>query len=158
MAANGISTLSTKQAKQAAKLALAAADRAAVGNPRDTLDITQLPTQYLVNAIVDNPNQDRDIVVSGGNAMVTFSNVGSGYFASNVSITFLANPTVSGGQSATVGNVYLHTNGAIKSFSLTSTGTGYMNQVPFAARGGNTYIATGNATVSGGLITGRPWV
>lgn len=56
MAANGISTLSTKQARQLAKLNLAAADRAASSNPRATHDITQLPTQYSGNVIVDNPN------------------------------------------------------------------------------------------------------
>jgi len=56
MAANGISTLATKQLKQVAKLDLAASDRAAVGNPRATYDITQLPTQYSGNDIVDNPN------------------------------------------------------------------------------------------------------
>lgn len=56
MAQNGISTLASKEAKQAAKLALAAVNRAADGNARATLDITQLPTQYSGNAIVDNPN------------------------------------------------------------------------------------------------------
>lgn len=56
MAANGISTLSTKEAKQKAKLDLAAAKRAADGNPRATYDITELPTQYSGNDIVDNPN------------------------------------------------------------------------------------------------------
>ena len=56
MAANGISTLLTKQARQIAKLDLAAIDRAAVGNPRATYDITQLPTQYDDNAIIDNAN------------------------------------------------------------------------------------------------------
>jgi hypothetical protein len=56
MSANGISTLSTKQAKQEAKLDLAATDRAAVGNPRATYDITQLPTQYSGNTVVDNTN------------------------------------------------------------------------------------------------------
>jgi hypothetical protein len=56
MAANGISTLSTKEAKQKAKLDLAAIDRLADGNPRATYDITQLPTQYSDNDIVDNPN------------------------------------------------------------------------------------------------------
>jgi hypothetical protein len=56
MAANGISTLETKQLRQIAKLDLAATDRAAVGNPRATYDITQLPTQYDDNAVVDNPN------------------------------------------------------------------------------------------------------
>ena len=56
MAANGISTLETKQLRQKAKLDLAATDRAAVGNPRATYDITQLPTQYNDNTVVDNPN------------------------------------------------------------------------------------------------------
>lgn len=56
MALNGISTLSSKQAKQAAKLSLAQSDRLAAGNPRATLDITQLPTQFSGNTIVDNPN------------------------------------------------------------------------------------------------------
>jgi len=56
MSANGISTLSTKQAKQVAKLDLAATNRAADGNPRATYVISQLPTQYSGNNIVDNPN------------------------------------------------------------------------------------------------------
>ena len=56
MAANGISTLATKELKQKAKLDQAAIDRAAVGNPRATYDITQLPTQYDDNAIIDNAN------------------------------------------------------------------------------------------------------
>lgn len=56
MSANGISTLSTKEAKQKAKLDLAATDRSADGNPRATYDITQLPTQYSGNNVVNNPN------------------------------------------------------------------------------------------------------
>lgn len=56
MAANGISTLATKELRQKAKLDLAAQDRAAKGNPRAVYDITQLPTQYSGNDIVDNPN------------------------------------------------------------------------------------------------------
>ncbi len=56
MAANGISTLATKELKQKAKLDLAATNRAADGNPRATYDITQLPTKYNGNVIVDNPN------------------------------------------------------------------------------------------------------
>ena len=56
MAANGISTLATKEARQIAKLDLAATDRAADGNPRATYDITQLPTQYSDNDVIDNPN------------------------------------------------------------------------------------------------------
>ena len=56
MAINGISTLATKELRQKAKLDLAASDRAADGNPRATYDITQLPTQYDDDAVVDNPN------------------------------------------------------------------------------------------------------
>jgi hypothetical protein len=56
MSANGISTLVSKELKQIAKLDLAATNRTADGNPRDTYDITQLPTQYSGNVIVDNPN------------------------------------------------------------------------------------------------------
>jgi hypothetical protein len=56
MALNGISTLATKELKQKAKLDLAATNRAAVGNPRATYDITQLPTQYDDNDIIDNAN------------------------------------------------------------------------------------------------------
>ena len=56
MSANGISTLATKELKQKAKLDQAAIDRAADGNPRATYDITQLPTQYSGNTLIDNPN------------------------------------------------------------------------------------------------------
>jgi hypothetical protein len=56
MAANGISELATKELKQKAKLDLAATKRATDGNLRATYDITQLPTQYDDNSIIDNPN------------------------------------------------------------------------------------------------------
>lgn len=56
MAFNGISELATKELRQKAKLDLAAAKRAADGNPRATYDIEQLPTQYDDNAIIDNSN------------------------------------------------------------------------------------------------------
>jgi hypothetical protein len=56
MALNGISTLSTKELRQKAKLDLAATKRAADGNPRATYNITQLPTQYTGNAVTDNAN------------------------------------------------------------------------------------------------------
>ena len=56
MAANGISNLATKELRQKAKLALAAANRAADGNARSTYDITQLPTQYVGDNVTDNPN------------------------------------------------------------------------------------------------------
>ena len=70
MAANNISTLATKRARQEAKLALAEADRIArnavePGRYADvTADLTQLPTLYNptgneVNSddpLIDNPN------------------------------------------------------------------------------------------------------
>lgn len=56
MAANGISTLATKELRQKSKLDLSATLRAADSNPRATYDITQLPTQYNDNAVIDNPN------------------------------------------------------------------------------------------------------
>lgn len=74
MAANGISTRSTKQLKQEGKLAIAQAKRQGKVVARDgtisgsldstkpyyrarnTYDITQLPTQYTGNAVTDNAN------------------------------------------------------------------------------------------------------
>lgn len=65
MSANGIAHLSTREARQKAKLDLAASKRAARSGHRDvattaddrfTYDITELPTQYSSNSIVDNAN------------------------------------------------------------------------------------------------------
>lgn len=56
MSLNGISHLPTREARQKAKLDLAAAKRAADGNARSTYDITQLPTQYDGNSVLDNQN------------------------------------------------------------------------------------------------------
>jgi hypothetical protein len=53
---NKIGHLASKELKQKAKLDLAALDRAASSEPRATLDLTTLPTQFAGNAIVDNPN------------------------------------------------------------------------------------------------------
>ena len=53
---NTISALSTKELRQKNKLDLAAKKRAVDNNPRSTYDITQLPTQYNNNDIVNNPN------------------------------------------------------------------------------------------------------
>jgi hypothetical protein len=60
MAANGISTLATKRARQDAKLAAAATKRGTTGR-RDTLNIDQLPTVYDpasndTNDRIDNAN------------------------------------------------------------------------------------------------------
>ena len=46
----------SKQDRQIQKLEIAAVARAADGNARATYDITELPTQYNGNDIIDNPN------------------------------------------------------------------------------------------------------
>lgn len=65
MSANGIAHLSTREARQKAKLDLAATKRQADianrdnvnnANTRYSYDITELPTQYSNNDIVDNTN------------------------------------------------------------------------------------------------------
>lgn len=53
---NKIGRLETKEQRQRAKLDLAALDRDTSGNARSTYDITEMPTQYSGNVIVDNPN------------------------------------------------------------------------------------------------------
>lgn len=76
MSSNGISTLSTKEARQLAKLDIAQAKRqgrvvASDGTISGSINttasyyrdlnvyyITQLPTQYSGNTLVDNPNTD----------------------------------------------------------------------------------------------------
>lgn len=60
MAANGISTLEFKRARQDAKLAAAAIKRSSTGK-RSTLNIDQLPTVYdpasnNTSDVIDNPN------------------------------------------------------------------------------------------------------
>ena len=95
MAANGISTLATKELRQKAKLDLAALDRAADGNPRSTYDITQLPTQYDDNTIIDNPNLDAFAITPGvtqtGIRKVTYT----GYHNDDVAFTDTATATAS---------------------------------------------------------------
>jgi len=59
MAHNGISTLSTKEARQLAKLELAQTKRQGSGPAHRVLqylDITELPTVYSGNTVVNNPN------------------------------------------------------------------------------------------------------
>ena len=48
--------IGTKQDRQIQKLEIAARARASDNNLRSTYDITQLPTQYSGNNVVDNPN------------------------------------------------------------------------------------------------------
>lgn len=56
--ANIIARLETLQERQLAKLNLSQLERQELGNSRPTYDITELPTQYVGNEVVDNPNPD----------------------------------------------------------------------------------------------------
>lgn len=65
MALNGISTTGTKEERQLAKLALAATDRAADGNPRATLDLTQLPNPYNDDTVDPDENANVGGLIEG---------------------------------------------------------------------------------------------
>ena len=52
---NKIARLTTREDRQIAKLDLASLDRAASGQP-STYDLTELPTYYSGDTVVDNPN------------------------------------------------------------------------------------------------------
>ena len=144
MAANGISTLATKELRQIAKLDLAATNRAAVGNPRETYDITQLPTQYDNNSIINNPNEGglvkgrpwatpvvyEDLTFTYGEATISFTLTG-GVF-SNVTCPYGA-----GGYSASSGQIIMPGN-------QLNSGTTPANDILW------NYVCAGN----NGVITG----
>jgi len=95
MAENGISELATKELREKAKLVLAAAKRLAQGNARPYYDITQLPTQYDNDTVVDNPNLAEFTVTPGviraGVKKVTYT----GYHSDDVAFTDTATATAS---------------------------------------------------------------
>lgn len=93
MSANGISTLATKELRQKAKLDLAAAKRAVDGNPRATYDITQLPTQYDNNTVINNPNVGGLVV---GRPWVTTAAAFTFYEASGTTVAISTTQYVSG--------------------------------------------------------------
>lgn len=53
---NKISRLTTLEDRQVAKLELSKLERIALSNPRPNYDILELPTRYVGNTVVDNPN------------------------------------------------------------------------------------------------------
>jgi hypothetical protein len=93
MSANGISTLATKELRQKAKLDRAAIDRAASGEARATYDITQLPTQYNDNAVIDNPNVGGLVV---GRPWITTTSAFTFYEAFGTTATISTTQYVSG--------------------------------------------------------------
>jgi len=111
MSANGIAWLSTKEAKQAAKLALAkakrqgktvAADGTVTGSidttkqyyrARNNYDITQLPTKYNGNGITDNPNTSGLTITPGTIRTGVYKVTYSGYHTDDVAFTNTATAT-----------------------------------------------------------------
>jgi hypothetical protein len=102
MSANGIARLATRELRQKAKLDLAATKRAADAASRDnpvnadtrsTYDITQLPTQYNNNSVINNGNAGGLVIGRpwiGGVAAFTF------YEAFGTTIAISATRYVSG--------------------------------------------------------------
>lgn len=129
MAQNGISTLATKELKQKAKLALAASDRASTGR-RASLDITQLPTQYSGNTVIDNANagglvQGRpwltyNIVTSGLRLFLDAGNAAS--YTSGTTWTDLSANT---NNATLVGSPAFTSAGSSSYFTLTGDGSKY---------------------------------
>lgn len=75
-----------------------------------------------------------------------FSNIGSGYFASNVGITFSAPQLVEG--ILPVGNVHLFGNGAIANVTMINQGYGYTEIPTVTFTGANTYPAHATAILT----------
>ena len=91
---NKIARLATKELRQKAKLDLATLDRIDSGETRTTYDITQLPTQYNDNDVVDNPNYEFTLtpgVTQSGIRKVTYT----GYHNDDVAFTDTATATAS---------------------------------------------------------------
>jgi len=118
MAANGISTLATKELRQKAKLDLAQQNRLTDGNTRAYYDITQLPTQYDDNGIIDNANSGGLVVGRPWKADPTVG--GAGLYRRTYTGYWAIDPTWFDGKTATAGAA---TNG----FALAGTSqTSYM--------------------------------
>jgi hypothetical protein len=101
MAANGISELATKELRQKAKLALAQQDRFADSNTRAYYDITQLPTQYDDNGIIDNTNSGG--LVQGRPWSATPVVDGAGLYRRTYTGYWAIDPTWFDGKTATAG-------------------------------------------------------
>ena len=97
-----------------------------------------------------------------GNLTVTFGNVGTGYYSANVGATISA-PTVAGGVTAVVDQVYLDTNGNIEAVHVSNAGSGYVAPATITFTGANTYAASGTAntnpvSTSANAIVANAWV
>ena len=186
MALNGISELATKELRQKAKLDLAATERAADGNPRATYDITQLPTQYDDNAVVNNANGPIGGTITGITIAtpLTRSDGGNYLTPANVSIQFDLPGTGGGYGSDRATGTPVITSGKLSGITIVSGGSGYAKNTAESVLNGQVLcdifvidstsgspdtreiadIITAGVDVSasdiistGGLVVGRPW-
>lgn len=180
MSANGIAHLSTREARQKAKLDLAATKRAADASNRDNAtnadnrhdyDISQLPTQYYGNGITDNNNADGLVVgrpwISGSPSLKyaagLYRTTYSGYF--NDTPTWFATATATAtavDTSLTIGSIptttsiqflgyFLARTTETYTFYTTSDDASYLWGGSFAAAG----FTTANALVNNGGLHGN---
>lgn len=180
MSANGISHLSSKEARQKAKLALAASNRRNDTSHRDTAtnadsrneyDISQLPTQYYGNGITDNQNGASLTVgrpwISGSPVLKyapgLYRTTYSGYFADVPTWFATATSTATAVDSSLAdGSVpvttsyqylgyFLARTTEPYTFSLTSDDASYMWFGPTAVTG----FTTANALINDGTLHGN---
>lgn len=74
MSLNGIAHLPSRYQRQKAKLELAATNRTADGNPRDTYDITELPTQYANTIVLLKCTSSATMLTNSSEYSITVSN------------------------------------------------------------------------------------
>jgi hypothetical protein len=177
------SGLADKEARQKAKLDLASSDRLAVSNTRVYYDITQLPTQYSGNDIVDNPNTDglvegrpwitsrvyTGLTFTYGQATISFtltngvfSNItcpygAGGYSASSGQLTMPGNQLIGGTSPANdiVWNyVCAANNGVITGFTY-SSGNPWTGSYSIVTSGQLLYIDAGDTSSYSG--SGTTW-
>ena len=86
------------------------------------------------------------VTITSGNATATFSSVGTGYYAANVSATVSA-PDLTNGTTATIGTVYLHANGAIKALGVSNAGSGYTADPTVTFFGANSGAAAATVAI-----------
>ena len=187
MSANGIAHLATKELRQKAKLDQAAIDRAADGNPRATYDITQLPTQYDDNAIIDNANGPVGGTITGITIATPLTRGDGGDYLTpaNVSIQFALPSTGGGYGSDRATGTPVITSGKLAGITIVSGGSGYAKRVTEELLNGQVLcdifvidstsgspdtreirdittlgldVTASDITSTGGLVVGRPWI
>ena len=145
MAANSISTLATKQARQEAKLAKSTAKRqgktvAANGTISgsvddtkpyyriaNTLDINLLPTKYTGNTLTNNPNNPVGGTITSITIATPLTRLDGGNYLTpaNVSIQFALPSTGGGYGSNQATGTPVITNGKLSGITIVSGGSGY---------------------------------